>query len=912
VPRSELIGREDELARLEELLRTQRIVTLVGAAGIGKTRLALELCDRAAASWTGGVRRIELAPVTAQHDVAIEVAAQLGCPSLDVAAVRLGAEQNLLLLDNCEHLLEQAAEAGARLIDLCPRLHLLATSRTPLAVDGEHVFVVSPLGLPATNDDDDIARAAAVRLFSARVRASGAAWDASVEHLHAVAELCRRLDGIPLAIELAAARARALTAAEMLRHVDRSLDLLRRGTAGAAARHASLRTAIDASYRLLGDEEKAFFRGLGIFAGSFDAALAHAVCAVPGSDRLHSLELVARLVDHSLVVVEHRGAVTGYRLLDSLRRYARELAAERGEVAALQERFVTATVDVADEITLAGIERWSGAVLERLGVEFVNLTSAVEPCIASDATCGRAFRLLLPLWGLLHQGRSPEVAELCKRALARWPGKDEPLRAEILAVAANAALGAGRPVRAAELAEQCLALDAASAVAPIVAHRTLGMTALRTGRPDAARVHFEHGQQVAAAHGVGPFRRELAVFVAWLDARDGTDADAVAALDAVAEEAAAAGDHVAEAWARTTAAQILLTRGRLADAQRTLRTIRDLRERSDLRWGEHPTRRLEALLATLEVGWSGTRASWRHAIESSAAAADLGELALTLETAAVLAHRAGDATVASALAAAIPLEAKGTVLGNPFGDEFAQLVWAKAIAAPPADRGWSAAALRRVRDVLATEPDATPAPETSRERTPAAGGEAADAGPGAARTARFRRAGDAWQVRFAEREVEIRHMKGLADLARLLAHPDADVHCLDLMGGSPTGDAGPALDEKARRAYRERVRDLQSEIEDAHAAHDLHRAERAEAELDTLVEQLAQGFGLGGRARRTGAAVDRARAAVTWRIRAAIKHIAAVHPELGRHLPNAIRTGAWCSYRPESLVAWGVDVPPDA
>jgi hypothetical protein len=153
----------------------------------------------------------------------------------------------------------------------------------------------------------------------------------------------------------------------------------------------------------------------------------------------------------------------------------------------------------------------------------------------------------------------------------------------------------------------------------------------------------------------------------------------------------------------------------------------------------------------------------------------------------------------------------------------------------------------------------------------------------------------------------VRHLKGMADLAVLLGAPETEVHCLQLMGGADVGgDVGPALDDRARRDYQARIRDLQAEIDDATTGGDTERAAHAELELDALVTQLSEAFGLGGRTRVRGSATERARAAVTYRVRAAIRRIAEAHPELGRHLDNAVRTGTWCAYRPETDVVWEV------
>lgn len=170
--------------------------------------------------------------------------------------------------------------------------------------------------------------------------------------------------------------------------------------------------------------------------------------------------------------------------------------------------------------------------------------------------------------------------------------------------------------------------------------------------------------------------------------------------------------------------------------------------------------------------------------------------------------------------------------------------------------------------------------------------------------------GATWAVTFAGATSRVRDGKGMRDLSVLLARPGEEVHCLELVGGADVGsEAGPAVDQQARRAYQRRIRELQSDIDEARAANDPARADRAEAELDALVQQLAEAFGLSGRSRATGSAAERARSAVGWRLRAALRQVAEVHPPLGRHLQNAVRTGTWCSYRPEAAVAWEISGP---
>ncbi len=307
---------------------------------------------------------------------------------------------------------------------------------------------------------------------------------------------------------------------------------------------------------------------------------------------------------------------------------------------------------------------------------------------------------------------------------------------------------------------------------------------------------------------------------------------------------------------------------------------------------EHPfglkvADRLRAILTTLEDGWRRSRAGWQAVLDRIAAAGDVGQLATTLRTAAALAARDGDRDALAALLVAVPAGTHVTVLPALFQDELA------AHRPPPHATAMARDALRRVRQLLAADASDTPVPP------------AAPVQPGHAAMVR---AGDGWNVTFAGRTVQVRHLKGLDDLAVLFARPEHDFHCLELIGGGDLGgDALPGLDERARREYRTRMRELQEDADAARDANDPVRAERAEAELDALVQQLSASFGLSGRARATGSAVERARSAVTWRVRAALKRLGEVHPDLGKHVRNAVRTGTWCAYRPETAVAWRIE-----
>jgi predicted ATPase len=870
---SSFVGRDAERAQLGELLAAHRMVSVVGPGGIGKTRLSHEACAPLAARFPGGVQRSELARLSARDDVASEVAGELGYPSLEALILRLGDASALLVLDSCEHLLGAVASLCRRLLAEAPALHLLATSRERLGVDGEQVLILGPLEAEA-----------AAKLFEDRARSAGARVEASAAEAAARTALCRRLDGIPLAIELAAARARSLSAAETLALLGRRFDLLKGAAPVGLARHSSLRAAIDASYELLATAEQAFFRALGAFAGPFTAQLAHAVAAPEGSDLLRSIDALSALVDRSLLVAETGGGVTRYRLLDSLRDYAAERAREAGEWDAHAGRFVAAMVAEARGILVEGTTRWTSELLARVLLHFDALVAAVERTLESDADARRAFLLLLPLWAAIHQGRAREVAALAERVLARWPAGDEPLRAEATAAAASALLASSRIREATERARAVVDAPAAAPLARVLALRTLGIAAQHRGEAAVAAEHAKRASEIAGGAGLASFERELRVFAASTAPAGERLEDALAALQDVAERAAADGDAIGEVWARVVATHLQIRVGRLPEARAALDAARQAQQGFDYPYGAKAALRLAATLDSLDRGWERARAAWLASIEACASSGDLAEFALALRTAAALAARAGDRDAAAALLAAVPGGEHAVILGELF--ELDPRLGPSAPSAP-------GAALRRIREQLRAEAPSAPA---------------APPPPVVPRTGSLRREGDVWEIGFAGNTTRLRHTKGVDDLATLLARPDAEVHCLELMGGAdPGGDAGPALDARARAAYQARIRELQETLDEAQRANDLGRAERAEAELDALVSQLEGAFGLGGRARATGSAAERARSAVTWRLRSVLKRIDALHPELGRHLQRAVETGVWCRYRPETPVRWEVD-----
>ena len=338
VETASFVGRERELEALLERLPEARVLTLSGIGGTGKTRLALQLAAAALDDYPNGTWFVELAPLAAPELVASTVAAVLGVRELPGQTIEaalldhLADKRLLLVLDNCEHVVEAAARLAEAIVRRCPNVRIVATSREALAIPGEHVFPVPPLGLPASEDDApaSIAAAEGVRLFVERAQAVVPRFDITTDNAGTIAELCRRLDGIPLAIELAAARTRMMSPTQILERLDQRFQLLTGGSRTAEPRQQTLRAAIAWSYDLLPTEEQALLQRLSVFRGGWALAAAAAVGADVAEDEWATLDLLTRLVDKSLVVATETDAGIRFGMLESVRDFAHEAALTMG------------------------------------------------------------------------------------------------------------------------------------------------------------------------------------------------------------------------------------------------------------------------------------------------------------------------------------------------------------------------------------------------------------------------------------------------------------------------------------------------------------------------------------------------------------------------------------------------------
>jgi non-specific serine/threonine protein kinase len=417
------IGRERELSRVRELLSETRFLTLVGPGGVGKTRLALRLAADLRDAFPDGTWMVDLSPLTDPALVPQAVADVLGVRQalardwLPALVRALRPRHTLLLLDNCEHLVGSCAELAEELLRACPQLHLLATSLQPLGATGETTWRLPPLGLPAaaTSKVEEFGASEAVRLFVARVRARLPDFALSERNVQVVAEICRRLDGLPLALELAAARVEELGLAEVAARLNDRFALARGANRTAPARQRTLQAALDWSCSLLDAEERVLLRRLGVFVGGWTLQAATAVCGGDGLAGEAVVEALGRLVIKSLVVAEHGELSVRYRLLETVRAYALRQLAAADETPACQLQHADFLLRLAERGEPLSWDATPAAVLQP---EEGNVRAALEWTLEHDqAEVGlRLAAAAFTLW--LYSGHCREGLAWLERLLA--------------------------------------------------------------------------------------------------------------------------------------------------------------------------------------------------------------------------------------------------------------------------------------------------------------------------------------------------------------------------------------------------------------------------------------------------------------------------------------------------------------
>jgi non-specific serine/threonine protein kinase len=426
------VGREREIAEVARLLDSAALVTLTGAGGAGKTRLAIQVAADLLDVYADGVWLAELAALSDGSLVAQAIAQAVGVqeetrrPLVESLASTIGTREVLLLLDNCEHLLAACAALVDRLLRACPRLRILATSREPLGIAGETVFRVPSLPLPDVErlpPVEEQVRYEAVRLFLDRALAVQPGFAVTDHNAPALAQVCHRLDGIPLAIELAAARVSALTVEQIAARLDQRFRLLIGGSRTAMPRQQTLRATVDWSYELLAERERLLLQRLAVFAGGWTLEAAETVCSGGGIEEQQVLETLSALVDKSLVQAEAQGEAVRYRLLETVRQYAREMLQQSGEEAVVCARHLSWLLALAERAATEARGLQQATWLDRFEVEHDNFRTALGwSTSAGDTEAGlRLTTMLLGLWslrGYSGEGRA-RLADLLSRAPER-------------------------------------------------------------------------------------------------------------------------------------------------------------------------------------------------------------------------------------------------------------------------------------------------------------------------------------------------------------------------------------------------------------------------------------------------------------------------------------------------------------
>jgi predicted ATPase len=957
------VGREHELDELSKLVPTTRLLTLAGPGGAGKTRLVCAVGDRVAQRFTDGAWFVDLAPVTDPTLVVSVIASALDTPAAgddDSLASVLGDTERLVVLDNCEHVLEASSHVAAKVLAACPGVTFVATSREALGVAGEVVWAVPAMRIPPRSADlEELRDYDAVHLFTDRAAMIDRRFELTRINAEGVVRVVERLDGIPLALELAATWTRMLTPDEIATKLDDRFRLLTRGPADAPERHRTLRAAIDWSYELLRETQRVVLGALSVFRGGFTLDAAEAICTNEDIADVDVLEALHDLVDGNLVVADTSGDASRYSMLETIREYADETLSDDRRTA-LRDKHLEWFRSFARRGNAAlgaeGGELWH----VRFDEDHDNIREALRwslnggsPRVGLDlagSTAGYWF-----LRAQLAEARTwlAQLIEATQREIDALPDVDQ----ELLATLANGhheyarmALGVGDHVtartamgRADELLQSVD--DPTHATSKLYASVLDGLAQLsmNEGNLDDARRNSERSVEILRSIGERLNEARALTILGIIHVNQGDAAGGKELIEQGKELAREVGDRVGVANATIALGNALITSGDLAEAKRTfeeaLALCRDVAALGGVAYAWHMLGTIaahegdlsqaialtqKALDQYIDLGvaelagsmalWAGSFALRGGSVQRSAAAyvraIELAGSAVApwaLEGLAEAAATAGVASDAAVLLGAASLVRETS--GRPADANDLEMIGrAEAAAVERSGREAFDAAYSSGRVLAFDEAvDVARALVASLED---ARSQAADPRPA------FEREGEVWVVRFNGRTSRVRDSKGMQHLATLVSAPHREIHALDLVTGPGAagsgghapdgdssviargGDAGEMLDAEARAAYEHRLRELQEEIEEADGFGDSARATRLRAEFDALVDELTRATGLGGRSRKAASESERARLNVQRTLKAAIKRLFEVDRALGRHLDEAVRTGTYCSYVP--------------
>jgi non-specific serine/threonine protein kinase len=879
------VGRTGALEGVGQRLHASRVVSIVGPGGAGKSRLAIEAADVLSDRYPDGVWISELHSTLSEAGIYGSIAAIFdltevpGTSRRDLVASHLRDVEMLLILDNCEHLADQLAVVVHDLVENCPRLRFLATSRERIRMSCEMVWVLEGLAVPTAPIDLPGDLPDSVELFRQRALAVDPGFEITKETAESVGDICRQLDGIPLAIELAAARMNAFSPEEISRRLDDMGKFLTSPHRDVEERHSSLQTVMSWSYGLLSAVEQDTFARLGVFSGGFDHQMAKVIA---GSDQedFEFDETFESLIDKSLMVRMGDASSHRYRLLESLRQHAVGLLDSQGLLEEMRDQhaaeFTALAIEGEPKLRSAEQVDW----LVHLEAEHDNFRSAL---------------------GWLIEKRAVSEAQVLAGCLARfWD-----LR--------------GHYTEGLHWLKRVVALGLADDPRTVVTvSNGLATLALLNGEiqgsMEACRTAIDAADNCGDLEGKAYALQFLGL--AWIYAEDLIAART--ALDESVAAAEAALSPLLSGWSGVFLTAVEIFSDDLLSARKTFLEARHFLEEAEEaegiawtyvaegieRWrSDDPEHAAEALQLAM-AHFAPLRAGWGVSVAAVLAGLIRLELGEAADAAAILTQ--SEMLRSSLGAVHLPgierwlidgLEEAKRELGE---SEFAAI--SEEAAALPAGR------IQQMVESVVSElvvrtnlSGAVPAPTRSLEEVV------------------FRREGDVWELHFRDRTSHLRHVNGFNHLAALLSNPGQEIAAVELATAASRGDRdadillmnGPdheLLDAKAVTAMKARLTELDDEIAESERWSDQERSARSRAEMDAIVDRLAADVGLFGRSRSFVTSAERARVNVTKAIRLGITRVAEAFPELGDHLRASISTGSFCGYRPDpsSTLRWRV------
>ena len=596
LPLTRLVGRERERAEIARLLGASRLVTLTGAGGVGKTRLAVEVASAVAADFADGVVLVELSAVADDALVAVAVARGLGVEDRAVTGIEerlirvLSSQRRLLVLDNCEHLRAGCADLVVTLLGSCPAVVVLATSRERLGMPGEVTWRVPSLSFPWPEhplEPQAVATFEAVALFAERARAACPGLRVGASEMAAIGSICFRLDGIPLALELAAARAGALSLGEIADRLTGRFGLLAGGSGAGPARHQTLRASLEWSYQLLSEPERVLFGRLGVFAGGWTLDAAEEVCSAHPLAAEQIAELLAGLADKSLVQADVAGQGSRYRLLEVIRAFAGERLAEVGELEELRGRHAEHYAGLAERSAPLLLGPGQSACADRLDQETGNLRAARAWCGEDLARAGTALRLAAGLWEYWHiRGHLAEGTAWLDEALAAGGGPERARSAAMMGLGVLASLQ-GDHARAVDSFTRSIESSRAAGDRHGEARAStfLGNARALSGDPSAAAAAYARGLAISRELGDTWLEAHALFLFGWAGVLSGDAVNASSQIAAAARLFEQVGDRRGAGYAALALGDSLVRAGKASEALGVLRDGIAVFEEFPERWG---------------------------------------------------------------------------------------------------------------------------------------------------------------------------------------------------------------------------------------------------------------------------------------------------------------------------------------